>query len=76
MRLHIPEIFVYSCWFSLRGMAFLASVNTLEPCGNDANEQIAERVQKRVLRLAICSQDLLFRLQVVEVVWKDCFGSV
>jgi len=56
-------------------MAFLASVNTQEPRENDAYEQISERVQKRISRLATCSRDGLFRLQVVEVVWKDCFGS-
>jgi len=53
-------------------MAFLASVSTQEPRRNDAYEQVAGRVQKRVSRLATCSQNLLFRLQVVEVVWNDC----
>jgi len=76
MRLCIPEICIYTCWFLLRGMAFLASVNAQEPHGNDAYEQVSKRVQKRVSCLATCYQDLLFRLQVVEVKWKDCFGSV
>jgi len=48
-------------------VALLASVNAQELRGNDAYEQVLERVQKRVSRLATCSQDLLFRLQLVEV---------
>jgi len=76
MRLYIPEICVYTCWFSQQGMAFFASVNAQEPRGNDAYEQVSGRVQKQVSRLATCFQDLLFRLRVVEVVWNDCYGSV
>jgi len=76
MHLYMLEISVYTCWFSLRGMAFFASVNAQEPRRNNAYEQVSVRVQKRVSRLATCSEDLVFRLQVIEVVWKDCFGSV
>jgi len=44
MHLYIPEISVYTSWFSLRGMVFLASVNAQEPRGNNAYEQVSERV--------------------------------
>jgi len=35
MRLYILEISIFNCWFSLRGLAFLASVNAWELRGND-----------------------------------------
>jgi len=57
-------------------MAFFASINAQEPRGNNAYEQVSGLVHKRVSRLATCSQDLLYWLRVVEVVWNDCYGSV
>jgi len=52
MRLYIPEICVYTtCWFSLRGTAFLASVNAQE-CAGTTLMSILQNVFKSGFRVS------------------------